>query len=52
MKHCFKIALAKEFGIEEAILIDEFQFQISGKRSALGDLDVAPRGGVDLHRRA
>lgn len=33
MKHCFKIALAKEFGIEEAILIDEFQFQISRNKA-------------------
>ena len=33
MTHHFKVALAKEFGIEEAILIDEFRFQISRNKA-------------------
>lgn len=33
MTHHFKVALAKEFGIEAAILIDEFRFQISRNKA-------------------
>lgn len=33
MTHHFKVALAKEYGIEEAILIDEFYFQITRNRA-------------------
>lgn len=33
MIHKFKVALASEYGIEEAILIDEFQFQISRNKA-------------------
>lgn len=33
MTHHFKVALAKEFGIEAAILIDEFNYQISRNKA-------------------
>ena len=33
MKHCFKVALAKEFGIEEAIFIDEFYYLIRNNKA-------------------
>ena len=33
MTHHFKVALAKEFGIESAVLIDEFRFQISRNKA-------------------
>lgn len=32
-QHHFKIALAKEYGIEEAIFIDEFRFQINNNKA-------------------
>ena len=33
MTHHFKVALAKEFGIEEAIFIDEFHYQIARNKA-------------------
>lgn len=33
MIHHFKVALAKEYGIEEAILIDEFRYQIARNKA-------------------
>lgn len=33
MTHHFKVALAKEYGIEEAILIDEFRYQVANNKA-------------------